>query len=115
MDDFQLSLDVVREFPIIPLGLSVFLSVHGWRRRSLSPSGAICAVVAAFVMMAVPLRAFGVSCIVFYLLGSRATKAGKKLKSELEAGHASEGYRNGWQVRFLLRRTKSDVSFTSNA
>lgn len=97
-DTLRLSLDVVREFPIIPLGLSIFFSVQGWRRRSLSPSGSLCALVIAFVMMAVPLRVFGVSCLVFYLLGSRATKVGKTLKNQLEAGHAAEGYRNGWQV-----------------
>ena len=91
---------IVNEFPIVPLGLSVFLSIHGWRRRSLSPTGAICAVVIAFIMMAVPLRVFGVSCLVFYLIGSRATKVGKKLKNQLEVGHESEGYRNGWQAGF---------------
>jgi len=41
---------------------------------------------------------FGVSCIVFYLTGSRATKVGKMLKSMLEAGHKAEGYRNVWQI-----------------
>jgi len=44
---------------------------------------------------------FGVSCIVFYLTGSRATKVGKMLKSMLEAGHKAEGYRNVWQVRLF--------------
>ncbi|KAF8582403.1 hypothetical protein K439DRAFT_1391736 [Ramaria rubella] len=92
------TLETVRQFPVIPLALSLFLSSHGWRRRSLSPSGALAAAIVAFTMMAVPLRIFGVSCIVFYLLGSRATKVGKKLKGELEAGHVDEGYRNMWQV-----------------
>jgi uncharacterized membrane protein len=101
---FQHSLDVIRDFPIIPLGLSVLLSVQGLRRRSLSPSGSLCAMVIAFIMMAVPLRVFGVSCIVFYLLGSRATKMGKTLKGQLEVGHVTEGYRNGWQVELLLLR-----------
>lgn len=103
-DLFRNSLDIIGDFPIIPLGLSVLLSLQGLRRRSLSPSGALCAVVIAFIMMAVPLRVFGVSCIVFYVLGSRATKVGKTLKGRLEVGHASEGYRNGWQVgSYLLR------------
>ncbi|KAF8530120.1 integral membrane protein DUF92-domain-containing protein [Hysterangium stoloniferum] len=88
----------LNEFPIIPVCLAVLLSAHGLRRRSLSPSGALGAVVTASILMAVRLRAFGVSCIVFYLLGSKATKMGKKLKGELEAGHEAEGYRNVWQV-----------------
>lgn len=97
-----LSLEGAQNFPIIPLGLAVLFSAHGWRRRSLSTSGALGAVVIASVMMAIPLRVFGVGCLVFYLIGSRATKVGKKLKSELDAGHKAEGYRNVWQVRLQV-------------
>lgn len=70
-------------------------------------------------MMAAPVRAFGVSLIVFYLVGSRATKCqsppgsrsiltlnsrrsivGKHRKALLEEGHdeAGAGYRTAWQV-----------------
>ncbi|GJJ14275.1 hypothetical protein Clacol_008539 [Clathrus columnatus] len=48
--------------------------------------------------MAVPLRVFGVSCIVFYLVGSRATKVGKAIKARLEVGHKEAGERDVWQV-----------------
>ncbi|RPD55335.1 hypothetical protein L226DRAFT_538176 [Lentinus tigrinus ALCF2SS1-7] len=82
----------------IPLVLAVFLSVHGLRKRSLSPSGAAAAFAVGYTMMAVPLIAFGVSLIVFYLTGSRATKVGKALKNKLEEGHQEAGYRNATQV-----------------
>ncbi|EMD34188.1 hypothetical protein CERSUDRAFT_117079 [Gelatoporia subvermispora B] len=49
-------------------------------------------------MMAVPLRVFGISLIVFYLVGSRATKVGKQLKATLEDGHQEAGYRSASQV-----------------
>lgn len=49
-------------------------------------------------MMSVPLRGFGVSLIVFYLIGSRVTKTGKQLKGKLEEGHDMNGYRSGWQA-----------------
>jgi len=39
-----------------------------------------------------------VTLIVFYLVGSKATKVGKQLKAKLEDGHHAAGYRNAWQV-----------------
>jgi uncharacterized membrane protein len=59
---------------IFALAVATLLSVHGYRKRSLSPDGAIAAFVIGFTMLSGPLRAFGISLIVFYLLGSRATK-----------------------------------------
>jgi uncharacterized membrane protein len=58
----------------IPLVIATLLSVHGLRSRSLSLSGAITAFVVGFSMLAVPVRTIGVTLIVFYLIGSRATK-----------------------------------------
>lgn len=85
-------------FPWISFALAALLGLQGLRKRSLSPSGAIAAFVVGFFMMAVPLRAFGVSLITFYLIGSRATKVGKHLKAKLEDGHQEAGYRNAMQV-----------------
>ncbi|KAH8113179.1 integral membrane protein DUF92-domain-containing protein [Phellopilus nigrolimitatus] len=70
----------------------------GLRKKSLSPSGALAAFVVGFVMMSTQVRAFGVSLIVFYLVGSRATKAGKGTKAALEEGHHAAGYRTASQV-----------------
>jgi len=86
------------DVPLVPLLLAAFLGFHGLRRRSLSPSGAIAAFIVGFTMMAVPLRAFGVSLITFYLVGSRATKVGKQLKVQFEEGHQEAGYRSASQV-----------------
>ncbi|KAI0363414.1 hypothetical protein BV20DRAFT_958350 [Pilatotrama ljubarskyi] len=81
-----------------PLVLAVALSLHGLRKRSLSPSGAAAAFCVGYTMLSVPLRTFGVALIVFYLAGSRATKVGKSLKKQLEEGHQDAGYRNAAQV-----------------
>lgn len=59
---------------LIPLVIAIFLALHGWRRKSLSPGGAATAFIVGFLMLANPLRAPGISLIVFYLVGSRATK-----------------------------------------
>jgi uncharacterized membrane protein len=59
---------------LISLVTAAFLALHGWRRKSLSPGGSVAAFIVGFLMLAVPLRAFGISLIVFYLTGSRATK-----------------------------------------
>ena len=55
------------DVPLVPLLLAALLGFHGLRKRSLSPSGALAAFLVGFAMMAVPLRAFGVSLIIFYL------------------------------------------------
>ncbi|KZT11193.1 uncharacterized protein LAESUDRAFT_601882, partial [Laetiporus sulphureus 93-53] len=81
-----------------PFILAASLGIHGLRKRSLSPSGSLSAFVVGFTMMSVPLRAFGVSLIVFYLIGSRATKVGKQRKAQLEEGHQEAGYRTAAQV-----------------
>ncbi|KAG9021499.1 hypothetical protein FRB95_002036 [Tulasnella sp. JGI-2019a] len=92
---FRLS---ISDFPIVPFCLASFLAIHGQRKKSLSPSGAVAAFFVGLLAMAVPLRTFGVSLIVFYLVGSRATKVGKALKSTLEDGHVEAGYRSAMQV-----------------
>ncbi|KAG2131718.1 integral membrane protein DUF92-domain-containing protein [Suillus bovinus] len=84
--------------PLIPLIISTLLSVHGLRSRSLSFSGAATAFVVGFSILATPVRAIGVTLIVFYLIGSRATKYGKKRKAQLEDDYQDAGYRSGAQV-----------------
>ena len=86
------------QYPVVPFLLAVYLGFSGVRKGSLSPSGGVAAFVVGFSMMAVPLRAFGVALIVFYLMGSKATKVGKELKAKLEDGHQEAGYRNAAQV-----------------
>ncbi|KAF4572495.1 TMEM19 family protein [Pleurotus pulmonarius] len=82
-------------FPVL---FALLLSGHGLRKRSLSPSGAFAAFIVGWAMMNVKVRAVGVSLIVFYLTGSRATKYGKQKKKLLEDGYEEAGYRSGWQV-----------------
>ncbi|TFK51454.1 hypothetical protein OE88DRAFT_1659498 [Heliocybe sulcata] len=86
------------QIPYVPLAIAVLFSAHGFRRGSLSPSGAAIATIVGALMLAVPLRAFGISLLSFYLIGSRATKVGKQLKAQLEDGHQEAGYRSGFQV-----------------
>ncbi|CCM00142.1 uncharacterized protein FIBRA_02169 [Fibroporia radiculosa] len=89
---------VLSDFPFIACSIAGFLAIHGLRKRSLSPSGAAAAFVVGFTMIAVPLHVFGASLVVFYLIGSRATKVGKQLKASLEEAHQEAGYRTAAQV-----------------
>ncbi|KAI0029558.1 integral membrane protein DUF92-domain-containing protein [Vararia minispora EC-137] len=88
------------EFPLVPFLFATALSVNGLRKRSLSPSGAAAAFLTGISMLSLPLRTPGISLIVFYLLGSRATRAGRTKKATLEDGHdgAGAGYRTAAQV-----------------
>ena len=54
--------------------LSHLLSAHGLRKKSLSSSGALTALIVGFLAMTGGTRVFGVMLIGFYLVGSRATK-----------------------------------------
>jgi len=82
----------------LPFFLASLISAHGWRKKSLSPSGALAAFIVGFLTLSGDLRAFGVTLIAFYLIGSRATKYGKEAKARLEDGHHEAGYRGAWQV-----------------
>jgi len=86
------------DIPWIEALLAAYLGLSGVRKRSLSPSGGLAAFIVGFSMLAVPLRSFGISLIIFYLVGSKATKVGKELKARLEEGHQEAGYRNAVQV-----------------
>ncbi|KAF5378082.1 hypothetical protein D9615_007623 [Tricholomella constricta] len=83
---------------VLAVSFASLLSLHGLRKKSLSPSGAATAFAVGVLTMAGGLRVFGVTLIVFYLLGSRATKYGKERKVRLEEGYMDGGYRSGWQV-----------------
>lgn len=87
-------------FPIIPFLIATLLAVHGLRKRSLSPSGAVTAFLVGFTTLSTKLRVFGISLIVFYAIGSRATRVGKALKAKLEEGNDGAGYRTAFQVGF---------------
>lgn len=92
----------------IALGLATLLAAHGYRKGSLSTSGAIAAFLIGYLTMANPFPLFGTMMIVFYLAGSRVTKIKADVKATLErestsdadAKHKSEkgGGRDMWQV-----------------
>ncbi|ORX34407.1 integral membrane protein DUF92-domain-containing protein [Kockovaella imperatae] len=85
----------------IPAGISLLLAVHGLRKGSLSESGAISAFLVGYGHLANPTKAFGVALIVFYFIGSRATKVKAEIKAKLEDGPDPSkpgGNRNAMQV-----------------
>ena len=64
----------LEDIPVTAAILAALLGLHGLRKKSLSPDGALTAFVVGTGMMAGGLRVFGVTLIGFYLLGSWATK-----------------------------------------
>ncbi|KAG6917219.1 hypothetical protein DXG01_003424 [Tephrocybe rancida] len=83
---------------VLAFSLASLLSGHGFSKKSLSPSGAVTAFIVGFMTIAGGLRVFGIALVVFYYIGSKATKVGKDRKSRLEEGYVDAGYRTGWQV-----------------
>lgn len=84
--------------PTLEILLAAYLGLSGVRKRSLSPSGGLAAFLVGSTILAVRLRTFGLALIIFYLVGSKATKVGKLTKAKLEEGHQEAGYRNAAQV-----------------
>jgi len=82
----------------VPFAFALFLSIHGFRKKSLSPDGALTAFAVGFGIMASAVKAYAIGLIILYLVGSRATKIGKKQKARLEEGYHEAGYRTGGQV-----------------
>lgn len=65
--------------PVAYLGpalVATLLAAHGWRKGSLSASGAAAAWVSGFLHLAAPLKVFAATLLVFYFAGSKATKVG---------------------------------------
>jgi uncharacterized membrane protein len=63
-----------KDVPVTAVTLAALLGLHGLRKKSLSPDGALAAFIVGTGMMAGGLKSFGVTLVGFYLLGSRATK-----------------------------------------
>lgn len=93
--------------------IAILLASHGFRKGSLSLSGALAAFIVGYLSLANPVKAFGITLIVFYLTGSRATKVGHQIKQLLEIESyeiqkqkgkehthksAQGGKRDAWQV-----------------
>ena len=90
----------------IPLLIATLLATHGLRKGSLSFSGAVAAFLVGYFHLACPLKFFGVGLIVFYLLGSRATRVKANIKAKLEDGvevGKPGGNRDAIQVRTILQ------------
>ncbi|OCF37543.1 hypothetical protein I316_00669 [Kwoniella heveanensis BCC8398] len=81
--------------------IATTLGLHGYRKGSLSLSGAIAAFLVGYGHLANPAKVFGVTMIGMYLLGSRATKVKVDVKAKLEDGPdplKPSGNRNWIQV-----------------
>lgn len=62
--------------------LAVVLGLHGFRKGSLTLDGAVAAFISGYLTLGNELRVFGVALIVFYLIGSRATKGSGNLRGD---------------------------------
>ena len=77
--------------------LALFLSVRGYRRRSLSYDGACLAFVVGLVSCAASIK-LGLTLIAFFLGSSKVTRIGAERKKKIEDGHQVGGNRNWVQV-----------------
>lgn len=64
----------LKDLPFTAAALAALLGLHGLRKKSLSPDGALAAFIVGTGIMAGGLKVFGLTLVGFYLMGSRATK-----------------------------------------
>ena len=77
--------------------IATYLSTSGYKKGSLSKSGAFAAFLVGFLSLASSYR-FGSSLLLFYYTSSKLTRFGSELKKKLEDGHSKSGKRNAIQV-----------------
>lgn len=82
---------------ILAIIIALLLATHGYRKRSLSISGSIAAIVVGFIAFSGSLR-FGFILIVFYYTSSRVTKIKEDIKAKLEMDYQIGGQRSYIQV-----------------
>ncbi|GAV02472.1 hypothetical protein RvY_13034 [Ramazzottius varieornatus] len=73
------------------------LALHGFRRKSLSISGAVAGFVVGFIMT-MGSYGFATSMFAFFILGSSATKVRAEVKRKIEADYMEGGQRTWIQV-----------------
>ena len=81
----------------LALLLSLYLSVQGYRKKSLNKSGAIAAFFVGLTSFSVSYR-FGILLISFYYSSSKLTKVKSGVKKKLEADFKESGQRDYVQV-----------------
>eukprot|EP00897_Mesotaenium_endlicherianum_P001840 jgi/Mesen1/1684/ME000137S00600 len=89
--------DVGPGWILFSLSVATLLAVRGFRKRSLSASGALAGLVVTFITMLCGFR-FGLTLIVFYLSSSRLTKFKAAQKALVEDGYKEGGQRDWLQV-----------------
>eukprot|EP01041_Mallomonas_annulata_P003793 gene3793-7537_t len=111
---------------IIASIVALYLAFSGHKKKSLSISGAVAALIVGFVSFSTSYR-FGILLILFYYTGSKFTKLKEDVKASLEDGYLVGGQRNVIQVLansilatfvaiiyFYMIGEDTNVSFKSN-
>ncbi|CCA69894.1 hypothetical protein PIIN_03834 [Serendipita indica DSM 11827] len=79
-------MDSLQELPVFSLLISAIVTWKGLKDGKLSFDGAVAAFFVGFAMLSTPLHVFGITLLVLYFVGSRATRVGKAHKVKMEEG-----------------------------
>ncbi|CAG8805861.1 13756_t:CDS:2, partial [Racocetra persica] len=77
---------------------SLALAFHGLHKKSLTKSGALCALLVGFITLSNDWSTFTVVLFVFYFTGSGLTKYKAERKKQLEEDYQDGGQRTAMQV-----------------
>lgn len=87
--------DIIRY--IIAFILSLYLSINGYRKNSLSLNGSMAAFSVGLITFCASYK-YGIILILFYLTSTKLTKYGKNIKMKLENDYNISSNRNAIQV-----------------
>jgi uncharacterized membrane protein len=88
---------------VVPILIGALIAFRGLRKGSLSKDGAATAFVVGSTMLGAEVKAFGVTLLVLYFIGSRATRVGQDLKKKYEDGvRVGAGQRDAFQVESIV-------------
>ncbi|OQV20293.1 putative Transmembrane protein 19 [Hypsibius exemplaris] len=82
---------------LVSVVLPLYASIWGFKRKSLSWTGALASYIAGFVVT-MSSYVFSAGLIAFFVIGSKATKVKASMKKQIEADYSEGGQRNWIQV-----------------
>ena len=86
----------------LPLAIVIAtaLSIRGYKKKSLTKSGAVAAFFVGFLTFAAGIG-FGIILIAFYMSSSKLTKLKADAKKKIDEDYDAEKGRSASQVRFV--------------
>ncbi|KAG8832652.1 hypothetical protein FRC17_000919 [Serendipita sp. 399] len=104
-----------QDIPVFSIAIGAAVAAKGLKDGKLSKDGAFAALCVGVLMLSTSLHVFGITLLVFYFIGSRATQVGKDLKVKFETGDkVGHGQRDAVQLDSLMGATVQQTLYSKD-